>query len=47
MTENGEQGATAWNFLLGHPDGPVVDLHVVVLDAEATPAIAGKRVLDV
>jgi lincosamide nucleotidyltransferase A/C/D/E len=30
----GEDGATAWNFLLRHPAGPVVDLHVIVLDAD-------------
>ncbi|MDP9794362.1 lincosamide nucleotidyltransferase A/C/D/E [Catenuloplanes nepalensis] len=30
----GETGATAWNFLVARPGGPVVDLHVVVLDAD-------------
>lgn len=28
----GEQGATRWNFLLAHPQGAVVDLHVLVPD---------------
>ncbi|WP_203899728.1 nucleotidyltransferase domain-containing protein [Virgisporangium aliadipatigenens] len=27
-----EQSATAWNFLMRRPAGPVVDLHVIVLD---------------
>ena len=30
----GENGATAWNFLMQHPAGSLVDLHVIVLDAE-------------
>ncbi|GAA3454988.1 aminoglycoside nucleotidyltransferase [Dactylosporangium matsuzakiense] len=30
----GEDGATAWNFLLRHGEGAVVDLHVIVLDAD-------------
>lgn len=30
----GEDGATAWNFLVQHPTGAVVDLHVIVLDAD-------------
>jgi lincosamide nucleotidyltransferase A/C/D/E len=30
----GEDGATAWNFLLVHPGGVVVDLHVIVFDAD-------------
>jgi lincosamide nucleotidyltransferase A/C/D/E len=30
----GEDGATAWNFLMRHPAGTVVDLHVIVLDAD-------------
>lgn len=30
----GEGSATSWNFLLAHPQGAVVDLHVIVLDAE-------------
>lgn len=30
----GEDGATAWNFLLARPGGPVVDLHVIVLDSD-------------
>ena len=29
-----EHGATAWNFLMQHRAGPVVDLHVIVLDAQ-------------
>lgn len=32
--EVGEPSATPWNFLLAHPRGSVVDLHVVVLDTE-------------
>jgi lincosamide nucleotidyltransferase A/C/D/E len=28
-----EAGATPWNFLLAHPAGAVVDLHIVVFDA--------------
>jgi lincosamide nucleotidyltransferase A/C/D/E len=34
FTAVGEEGATAWNFLMAHPDGAVVDLHVIVLDAD-------------
>jgi lincosamide nucleotidyltransferase A/C/D/E len=30
----GEDGATAWNFLMRNPGGAVVDLHVIVLDAK-------------
>ena len=30
----GEHGATAWNFLMQHRAGAVVDLHVIVLDAD-------------
>src|SRR5690242_1233608 len=30
----GEDGATAWNFLMQHRTGAVVDLHVVILDAD-------------
>ncbi|MER7444638.1 nucleotidyltransferase domain-containing protein [Micromonospora avicenniae] len=30
----GEDGATAWNFLMRHQAGAVVDLHVIVLDAD-------------
>jgi lincosamide nucleotidyltransferase A/C/D/E len=41
-----EVGATAWNFLLAHPAGPVVDLHVIVLDVDGNgilgPAEAGN-----
>jgi lincosamide nucleotidyltransferase A/C/D/E len=41
-----EVGATASNFLLAHPRGPVVDLHVIVLDADGNgilgPVEAGK-----
>jgi lincosamide nucleotidyltransferase A/C/D/E len=29
----GEPSATPWNFLLAHPAGAVVDLHVIELDA--------------
>jgi lincosamide nucleotidyltransferase A/C/D/E len=29
----GETGATPWNFLLAHPGGAVIDLHIVVFDA--------------
>jgi lincosamide nucleotidyltransferase A/C/D/E len=29
----GEEGATAWNFLMRKATGPVVDLHAIVLDA--------------
>jgi lincosamide nucleotidyltransferase A/C/D/E len=29
----GEESATAWNFLLAHPRGAVVDLHIIVFDA--------------
>ena len=29
-----EDGATAWNFLMQHRAGAVVDLHVIVLDAD-------------
>ncbi|GAA3598296.1 hypothetical protein GCM10022223_12040 [Kineosporia mesophila] len=32
FTAVGEDGATAWNFLLAGPGGAVVDLHVIVLD---------------
>lgn len=42
----GEVGATSWNFLLAHPDGAVVDLHVIVVDADGNgvlgPADAGS-----
>jgi lincosamide nucleotidyltransferase A/C/D/E len=42
----GEEDATAWNFLLGHPRGAVVDLHVIVLDADGNgvlgPVTAGN-----
>jgi lincosamide nucleotidyltransferase A/C/D/E len=34
FTAVGEQGATAWNFLVQHPAGAVVDLHVIVLNAD-------------
>jgi len=34
FTRVGEEGAAAWNFLVTHPDGAVVELHVVVLDAD-------------
>jgi lincosamide nucleotidyltransferase A/C/D/E len=34
FTRVGEETATAWNFLLAHPRGGVVDLHVIVLDAD-------------
>lgn len=34
FTAAGEDGATAWNFLLQHRAGAVVDLHVIVLDAD-------------
>jgi lincosamide nucleotidyltransferase A/C/D/E len=30
----GEHGATTWNFLMQHRAGAVVDLHVIVLDAD-------------
>ncbi len=30
----GEAGATDWNFLLAHPGGAVVDLHVIVFDVD-------------
>jgi lincosamide nucleotidyltransferase A/C/D/E len=30
----GADTATAWNFLMQHPAGAVVDLHVIVLDAD-------------
>jgi len=30
----GEDGATAWNFLLAHPQGAVVDVHVIMFDSE-------------
>lgn len=30
----GEEGARPWNFLLAHPDGAVVDLHVITFDAD-------------
>ena len=30
----GEDGATAWNFLMQHRAGAVVDLHVIVLDPD-------------
>jgi lincosamide nucleotidyltransferase A/C/D/E len=46
FTRVDEVGATAWNFLLAHPRGPVVDLHVIVLDADGNgilgPAEAGN-----
>ncbi|GIE36699.1 aminoglycoside nucleotidyltransferase [Actinoplanes italicus] len=29
----GEDGATAWNFLMRNATGAVVDLHVIILDA--------------
>jgi hypothetical protein len=29
----GEDGATAWNFLMRNATGAVVDLHAIVLDA--------------
>jgi lincosamide nucleotidyltransferase A/C/D/E len=34
FTAAGEDGATAWNFLMAHPDGAVIDLHIIVLDAD-------------
>ncbi|MGB8383757.1 MAG: hypothetical protein WCG47_21345 [Dermatophilaceae bacterium] len=34
FTKVDEKGATAWNFLMARPHGPVVDLHVIVLDAD-------------
>ncbi|GAB3286268.1 nucleotidyltransferase domain-containing protein [Kineosporia babensis] len=34
FVEVGEDGATAWNFLMARPDGAVVDLHVIVLDEQ-------------
>lgn len=34
FTPVGEPGATAWNFLLAHQRGAVVDLHVIVLDGD-------------
>jgi len=34
FTRVGEEGARDCNFLLANPDGVVVDLHVIVLDAE-------------
>ncbi|GAB7036212.1 MULTISPECIES: nucleotidyltransferase domain-containing protein [Catenuloplanes] len=30
----GEAGAAPWNFLVARPGGPVVDLHVIVRDAD-------------
>jgi lincosamide nucleotidyltransferase A/C/D/E len=30
----GEASATPWNFLMAHPAGAVVDLHVVMFDAQ-------------
>ena len=30
----GEAGATPWNFLMARSNGPVVDVHVIVLDAD-------------
>ena len=30
----GEDDATSWNFLMHHPTGAVVDLHVIVLDVD-------------
>jgi lincosamide nucleotidyltransferase A/C/D/E len=30
----GETAATPWNFLLARPGGPVVDVHVIVLDPD-------------
>jgi lincosamide nucleotidyltransferase A/C/D/E len=46
FTRLGEVGATSWNFLLAHPDGAVVDLHVIVVDADGNgvlgPADAGS-----
>jgi lincosamide nucleotidyltransferase A/C/D/E len=30
----GEPGATPWNFLMAWPGGPIVDLHVITLDAD-------------
>ncbi len=42
----GEDGATAWNFLLAQPAGAVLDLHVIVLDADGNgvlgPVEAGQ-----
>jgi lincosamide nucleotidyltransferase A/C/D/E len=46
FTRVGEVDATAWNFLLAHPRGHVVDLHAIVLDADGNgilgPAEAGN-----
>lgn len=46
FTAVGEEGATAWNFLMAHQDGAVVDVHVVTLDAEGNgvlgPAARGS-----
>lgn len=30
----GEENATAWNFLMRHREGAIVDLHVIVFDAD-------------
>jgi lincosamide nucleotidyltransferase A/C/D/E len=42
----GEAGATRWNFLVAHPRGAVVDLHVLALDEHGNgvlgPAEAGN-----
>lgn len=34
FTPDGEDAATVWNFLMAHPDGAVVDLHVIVFDSD-------------
>src|ERR1044071_9253457 len=42
----GETGATPWNFLVARPGGPVVDVHVIVLDPDGNgvlgPSEAGN-----
>jgi lincosamide nucleotidyltransferase A/C/D/E len=46
FTAVGEDGATAWNFLMQHPAGAVIDLQVIVLDADGNgvlgPPVAGN-----
>ena len=40
----GEQGATAWNFLVAHPGGAVVDLQVIERDADGNGVLSPAEV---
>ena len=43
----GEAGATPWNFLVARSNGPVVDLHVIVLDADGNGVLGPPEAGDV